>query len=689
MLDYSGGNFQGHNFRGKDLSGCDFSNADIRGADFTDAILREAKFRNARAGMQAHRLLVHIIGVLLFSIISHYILTLIFFSIQLSLQNNPVREVVVILKACLVGVISVVFFSFIRYGFSLNSLGFIAFFGPVVGFLTLVGAYCLDKNMLDITSVVLPIVLIGSIGLAMAILASGAIAVVMAGRYALKVYPIGVVMGTAVCFVANRSLSISYTVALGVIANLALSGYAASRVLARDDRYELIRDLVVGVGAIGGTSFSGADLSGAEFTGSLLKNTNFSHSKQKATNLQHVVWHSCTGLEKAYFGNSPMANPILRELLLTGNGGGQSYVGLDLKGVNLQSSNLEDADLKYSDLTDALFTNANLKNINLTGAIALGSDFSNSCMTGACLESLNFNSATQFHNVDCQYVYMLEKANKLGDRERRPHDPTNTFAPGDFENLYQEVPNAIELLIKNGIDRKAFQESFNKVCGQNIGVSKDSIQSIEKRGDDILVTLQVPESTDKSQVESRFHEEYRLQILQLQSEVNQLHQLRSSDMKEILLNLTQRDITINNQALGNGEIMNTDSSQSIQVSGNFNINARNSVISLREVSGSVDNSIQQLSSSSSESVEIINALNDLKQVIEKSIDLSEDDKLEALQQVDTIAQAAQNINKTDSKKMVNTAMKILKGTASMLPAAASLAESLTKCIPIISAFFGM
>lgn len=196
--------------------------------------------------------------------------------------------------------------------------------------------------------------------------------------------------------------------------------------------------------------------------------------------------------------------------------------------------------------------------------------------------------------------------------------------------------------------------------------------------------------TNKSQVESRFIEEYQAKILQLETQVNNLRELRGSDMKEIAISLTRREVTINNQAVGSGEIMSNDNSQSFQVGGNFNLTATNSVVSLREISGNIENSIEQLSSvADNECSELVNSLNSLKTVIEGSQDISEDDKIEALQQVDSIAKIAVKPEEAESKKMANTAMKILKGTASMLSPTASLVESLSKCLPVVSSFFGL
>ena len=63
--------------------------------------------------------------------------------------------------------------------------------------------------------------------------------------------------------------------------------------------------------------------------------------------------------------------------------------------------------------------------------------------------------------------------------------------------------------------------------------------------------------------------------------------------------LANREATINNQATINSEIMNqpSDQSQKISVGGDFNIDATNSVVNLRDIIGQVTNTINQIPTS--------------------------------------------------------------------------------------------
>ncbi|MBP0017299.1 MAG: pentapeptide repeat-containing protein [Cyanobacteria bacterium SBLK] len=151
-----------------------------------------------------------------------------------------------------------------------------------------------------------------------------------------------------------------------------------------------------------------------------------------------------------------MQQPQVRKLLQTGNGYEKSFLKADMHGAYLKGVNLEEANLKQADLSDAILHDANLKNVNLTDTLAIGTDFTGAYLTGACLEAWNIDSSTILDRVDCQYIFLLEKCNVRGSRERRPHDSYKTFDPGDFEKLYQQLMDTVQLLLKNGVNPEAF-----------------------------------------------------------------------------------------------------------------------------------------------------------------------------------------------------------------------------------------
>ncbi len=79
----------------------------------------------------------------------------------------------------------------------------------------------------------------------------------------------------------------------------------------------------------------------------------------------------------------------------------------------------------------------------------------------------------------------------------------------------------------------------------------------------------------------------------------------------------------------------------------------------------------------------------MQTAIEADTNLSEEDKAEALEQVKALAEAGKNPKEGAMQKAAKTAMKILKGTISSLPSAATLVEECGKLLPLISGFLGL
>jgi Pentapeptide repeats (8 copies) len=105
----------------------------------------------------------------------------------------------------------------------------------------------------------------------------------------------------------------------GAVAVLLLSLYVAWRVSKKDEKFALPRSLGVAMGAIGGTSFQGEDLTNANFTEAILKSTNFNHTKQQQTRLDRVCWKDAKKLDRARVGdsipNSDGTQPGIKDLL--------------------------------------------------------------------------------------------------------------------------------------------------------------------------------------------------------------------------------------------------------------------------------------------------------------------------------------------------------------------------------------
>lgn len=114
------------------------------------------------------------------------------------------------------------------------------------------------------------------------------------------------------------------------------------------------------------------------------------------------------------------------------------------------------------------------------------------------------------------------------------------------------------------------------------------------------------------------------------------------------------------------------------------------VLNLGAISGDVTNAIAQLPSTSDPNQPgLKELLTQLQGAIESETKLSQEDKVEALEQVKVLAKAGQKPQDRPLKKMANTAVKVLKGTVSSLPEATKLVEACSKLLPIITKLLGL
>lgn len=72
--------------------------------------------------------------------------------------------------------------------------------------------------------------------------------------------------------------------------------------------------------------------------------------------------------------------------------------------------------------------------------------------------------------------------------------------------------NTVQLLLRNGVNPEAFRVAFNKIMEENPAITYESIQGIEKKGNDVLITLEVPEDMNKGKIEQQFNEVYEARL---------------------------------------------------------------------------------------------------------------------------------------------------------------------------------
>ena len=514
--DFSGRNLQGRCFKNQDLTAANFCHADIRGADFTNTILKDANFSYAKAGLQRRWATALFIISLILSVLSGFIAAWAGMYAGSKLADS---ELTISARIFTIILMFAVFCSIaaIRQGIG-------------------AGLRTVGLTMLLIIQLAIALNLVltvtGSetemVGVAMAVNRAGTLAGVVAATWTLiytlggsvavagatsgAISVFGTIGGTVAWAVAGTTAGVlavigglkvaGYLPATVVFAGVStlLGGYIAIRITAGDEKFSLIRRLVVVCNTTGGTNFQGADLTEANFTQAILKNTTLSNAI-----LNRTCWFHAKKVNLARVDGTILTDSAVQDLVVTKNGDNKSFVGRSLKGANLAGADLCNANLTEADISQATLQQACLEGANLTKTQALGTNFNKAKFTGACLEAWNVDNTTQLDQVDCDYVYLLNN-----QQERRPS--SGKFASGDFTKLFQEVLHTVDLIFRNGIDWKAFTYSFKKLQVENEDIEL-SIQSIETKGDGVvIVKVNVPADDNKAKLHSEFTQNYQVAL---------------------------------------------------------------------------------------------------------------------------------------------------------------------------------
>ena len=730
------------NFRGRrikiyfneaeDLIGANFNDANLKGINkkFNKTILKKAIFKNSQCGLRRHWLFLLFLILLVLSAVSGAISSLAGIFILMSFTNkaNELFKTISIVGVLLSLLILLI--QTIRQGF-LIGIGS----GVIALFPALIVCYILPQKVGEAGNIGVAF-LIGTVAVTLTAISLAATAFSTTGVIAtLGVVPIAVAGTLTTAAVVAVKIPKPEAIPTTLIVS-AMGNYIALRSLAGDPNFAWIRSFAVAFAAWRGTSFQGADLTDTNFTEANLKNTDF-----RGANITRACWYKVKGLELARLGGTILINPVVRDLLINKKGkANQSLVGLNLKGANLVGADLINADLTGSDLSNATLEGACLKGailigVNLRGANLIGADFSHANLkevdlteanlqearlewanltksqaidtnfrqahlTGACLEAWNIDSTTKLDKVDCRYFYLLEHPHPItGDKERRPHDPDKIFEPGDFEKLYKKIMNTVQILLRNGINKEAFAVAFQKLMEENPEITPDSIQGVEKKDNDVLLTLQVPEGTDKAKIERDFNEPYKLEA-QKQAALLEAEVRHSREMKEVTMTLASNlsNLLSNLTIIASGETTTmTNNNPSITSgAGSFiNLGEGNSMAMtdsnfLSEISGNVTNAVNQLPTAPEpEKPGIKELLTQLQTLIEAETNLTDKNKEKALKQVKALAEAAQNPKEPEKQDLADTAITMLKGLITGLPSAATLVEACNKLLPAIASLLGL
>lgn len=380
--NFTGVKLKGQCFHGKNLSGANFSEADIHGTNFQGAILEGTKFTGAKAGLPKRNHLQLIVISWLVAAICGFVWGLAGYYLALMLVTD-------VTEFKIIAAITIIILSLI-YGI---------FYRQRIGGLPLA----------------LSLISGNSLGFSLAIFASLIIAIITAFFLAFQ----GALAGIAV---VNLTLPIALIVG---IFGTCFTAYLAWLSL-EESRETLTKSMAIAFLSQKGTSFYNANLKEADFTGADLKATDL-----RAKDLTRTRFYLVSGIERARWEKTILADTAIRNLLITGQGENKAYIGYNFRGLNLYGVNFKNANLTRANFSEANLAHANLEGANLAHTNVMRANLQAATLTGACIEAWKIAENTNLEGVDCDYIYLVES-----HLERRPVQ--GEFTEGEFWQLALE-----------------------------------------------------------------------------------------------------------------------------------------------------------------------------------------------------------------------------------------------------------
>ena len=480
---------------------------------------------------------------------------------------------------------------------------------------------------------------------------------------------------------------VDIAIAIGILFSASLIGWSA---LEPTTRFPGIARLAINLTAIGGTSFQQANLTEADFSRAVLKHTDF-----RDANLTRTRWYGAKGLRFACLGNTYLANPKIRQLVVTCNGQGQNFDGLDLTGVNLRGANLQDASfigtsLNQSNLRDVDLSRAILRQTQLDAA-----DLTGAILTGACIEDWGMTSTTKLENVQCDYVYMRLPTSEKRNPLRKPDDERKNFSEGEFADFIKPYVETLDLYHRQDIDPRSISIALKNLADNHPDAELQFV-AIEWRGSGLNIRYTTAPDVDKSELNHEYFTNYariRKELLgsiqlRLAAQDAEINRMEGVINKFIQTGTHQSTIQAETIQMIQGELVVTEN-RGIHVNTGDNANIRglssgDGVVNLGTISGNVTNAINQLPEAlESEQPNLKELLTQLQQEIQADADLPDPDKSDLLEQVQALAEAKQAEEPAKREGLTRKAMKMFDATLKSLPDTAKIVEACSKLLPLV------
>ena len=486
-----------------------------------------------------------------------------------------------------------------------------------------------------------------------------------------------------------------------ILVAVMLAWHLSWKTVKGNQAFRWMLQIAIAIAAKGGHTFRGANLTDADFTGATLKLCDL-----RGANLKRTRLFEAKGLEFSRLGNTYLANPKIRQLVVTLNGQAQNFDGLNLEGVNLQDGKLQDASFIGANLNHANLRNADLSRAILKQAQLDGADLTGAILTGACIEDWGITGTTKLEGVQCDYVFMRLETKDNPNRLRKPDNWRETFADREFSDFIKPYVDTLDLYHSQDIDPRAISIALKNLAA-NHPDEKLMLVAIERRGSNGLnLRFTTAPGANKSELSHEYFTDYarikkELPIavqLRLAEQDAEIRTLKGTIEQFIEAGTHQSKIQAETIQVIQGELVVTENNGINITSGGGSIGDISGlvggdvsgVVNLGTISGNVTNTINQLPDASEpDQPNLKELLTQLQQAIENDSDLSDPDKADLLEQVQVLAEAKQTEEPAKKEGLARKARKMFDATLSSLPQTASIVEACSKLLPMVLKALGL
>ena len=520
-------------------------------------------------------------------------------------------------------------------------------------------------------------------------------------------------IGREVAAIPSEAAVQGLAIAVGLTCGGGISLLASHATRRTNNPLLLIRQWAIALSTWGSTSFYGLDLSEINLTGAQLANTDL-----RAKSLYRTCFRGVTGLDRSWVDNSylDLASPKVQELLTQTDSKDRNFSRLNLQGANLRDANLEEFDFTETNLNGADLSGANLRGAVLVKAQLLGADLSSACLTDACIQDWNINAKTCLTEVECDRVYIKQSPQ---GRFLEPKPDSGNFHPGDFEKWLGDIQDTIDLIFRNGLNWRAFAFSLTQTAlnHESLGLT---VRSLENKNDGVVVArLAVSAEASKAEIHQEIMSlypevvkaiegKYELALKAHQGELERIehrfkefHESQQQFIQGMIGSIAETKGKVVIQGKGNrvymidqaGSIMenqNVNAGGDVDLSSGSRINIGGNVVgsnvTLADRNSQVTSSVQQLRDiNTSDSDELAKILMTLQNAINIDTILSDAQKKDALDAVETLAEEGKKPPEQRVAKLCSMAVNALKGLSTTVVSASKLAEVFKMCLPTLTA----